>query len=120
MRYDVTMNGAPTLDRLFRFGGFFDLSGLNRNEFSGKYVARVGASYYRRIGDFAFFPAFAGVSLEVGNAFENRDDISLDKSVVGGSLWAGVDTPIGPVYVAYGAAEGGEDAFYVFLGRIFR
>jgi NTE family protein len=120
MRYDATTSGVPTLDRVFRFGGFFDLSGLNRNELTGKYVARVGASYYRRIGDLALFPAFAGFSVEVGNAFERRSDITLDRSLIGGSLWAGVDTPVGPVYVAYGTAEGGDDAFYVFLGRIFR
>jgi NTE family protein len=120
LRYDVAVSGSPTIDRLFRFGGFFDLSGLNRNELSGKYVARVGANYYRRIGNLALFPAFAGVSLEVGNAYESRSDISLDKSLIGGSLWAGVDTPVGPVYVAYGNSEGGDDAFYVFLGRIFR
>ena len=32
---------------------------------------------------------------------------------------AGVDTPVGPIYVGYGRAEGGEDAFYVSLGRVF-
>ena len=33
--------------------------------------------------------------------------------------WAGISTPIGPVYVGYGRAEGGADAFYVSLGRVF-
>ena len=28
-------------------------------------------------------------------------------------------TPVGPVYVGYGRAEGGEDAFYISLGRVF-
>jgi NTE family protein len=100
-------------------GGFFDLSGINRNQLSGQYALRVGASYYRRIGDLALFPAFAGVSLEIGNVWDSRRDMSVDGSIVGGSLWAGISTPVGPVYVAYGRAEGGEDAFYVFLGRIF-
>lgn len=119
LRYDATISGTAPLDRLFRIGGFFDLSGLNRNQFHGQHAARIGASYYRRIGDLALFPAFAGVSLELGNAWENRSDISFEDSLFGGSLWAGVDTPIGPVYVAYGMAEGGTDAFYVLLGRIF-
>jgi NTE family protein len=38
---------------------------------------------------------------------------------LGGSLWAGVDTPVGPIYMGYGMAEGGETAFYVVLGRVF-
>ncbi len=119
MRYDATISGQAADSRLFRMGGFFDLSGLNRNQLSGQHAARLGASYYRRIGDLALFPAFAGMSLELGNVWESREDISANDSLLGGSFWAGVDTPVGPVYVAYGLAEGGEDAFYISLGRIF-
>jgi NTE family protein len=118
-RYDTTISGSAPINRLFRFGGFFDLSGLNRNQLSGQHVARIGASYYREIGDLALFPAFAGVSVELGDAWDSRSEISFDDARLGGSLWAGVDTPVGPVYVAYGLAENGDGALYVFLGRIF-
>jgi NTE family protein len=118
-RYDATVSGEAPLNRVFRIGGFFDISGLNHNQFSGQQAARIGASYYRRIGDLALFPAFAGVSFELGNVWSSRREISVDNSILGGSLWAGVSTPIGPVYVAYGRAEGGNSSFYVFLGRIF-
>src|SRR5690606_20220468 len=119
LRYDATISGEAPVSRLFRMGGAFDMSGLNRGQLLGQHAARIGASYYRRIGDLALFPAFAGFSLEVGNVWQSRSDISLNDSLVGGSFWAGVSTPVGPVYVGYGRAEGGEDAFYVFLGRIF-
>jgi NTE family protein len=118
-RYDATVSGEAPVDSLFRIGGFLDLSGLNRNQLTGQHAARIGASYYRRIGDLALFPAFAGVSVELGNAWDARGDIAAGNSIFGGSFWAGVDTPIGPVYVSYGVAEGGHDAFYVFLGRVF-
>jgi NTE family protein len=119
LRYDVTVSGTTPVSNLPRFGGLFDLSGLHRGQLSGQHVARIGTGYYRRIGDLALFPAFAGLSIELGNAWQDRGDISLSNSLWGGSLWAGVDTPIGPVYVAYGVAEGGQNAFYVVLGRIF-
>jgi NTE family protein len=119
LRWDATVSGTAADSRLFRMGGFFDISGLNRNQLSGQHATRLGAAYYRRIGDLALFPAFAGVSLELGNAWESRADISSRDSILGGSLWAGVDTPVGPVYVGYGRSEGGEDAFYVSLGRVF-
>jgi NTE family protein len=45
--------------------------------------------------------------------------MSLDDTIFGASLWAGVSTPVGPVYVGVGRAEGGDHAFYVFLGRVF-
>jgi NTE family protein len=119
MRYDATISGTSPNSRLFRMGGFFDISGINRNQLSGQYATRLGAAYYRRIGDLALFPAFAGISLELGNVWDSREDISAPDSIFGGSFWGGVDTPIGPVYVGYGRAEGGEDAFYVSLGRVF-
>jgi NTE family protein len=119
MRYDATVSGEAPVYGLFRFGGFLELSGLNHNELTGKYVTQLGTSYYRRIGNLALFPAFAGISVEVGNAWGGRQDISLQDSIWGGSIWAGVDTPVGPVYLGVGTAEGGDQAFYVFLGRLF-
>ena len=118
-RYDATISGEAPLNRLFTMGGFLDLSGLNHNQLSGQNATRIGAAYYRRIGDLALFPAYAGVSLELGNVWQSRSDISAHDSILGASLWAGVQTPVGPVYVGYGRAEGGASAFYVFLGRIF-
>jgi NTE family protein len=118
-RYDATISGVAPVSSLFRLGGFLDLSGFNRNELSGQHAARVGATYYRRINDLALFPAFAGVSLELGNVWNNRSDVSLGDGIWGGSIWVGVDTPVGPVYVAYGRAERDASAFYIFLGRIF-
>lgn len=119
LRYDATISGEAPVNRLFRMGGFFDISGINRNQLFGQHAARIGASYYRRIGDLALFPAFAGFSMEFGNVWQSRSDINAADSILGGSFWAGVSTPVGPVYVGYGRAEGGEDAFYVSLGRIF-
>lgn len=118
-RYDATVSGTAPIDRLFGLGGFRDLSGLGTSELTGQHVTRLGASYYRRIGDLALFPAFVGFSAEVGNAWDTRSDISASRSIWGGSIWAGVDTPAGPVFIGYGSAEGGDDAFYVFLGRLF-
>jgi NTE family protein len=119
LRYDATVSGEASDSRLFRMGGFFDISGINRNQLSGQHAARLGASYYRRIGDLALFPALAGFSVELGNTWAARGDISASGSVLGGSFWGGVSTPVGPIYIGYGRAEGGEDAFYVTLGRVF-
>lgn len=119
LRYDATISGEASASRLFRMGGFLDISGLNRNQLFGQHATRLGASWYRRIGDLALFPAFAGFSVELGNVWESRSDINAADSILGGSFWAGVSTPVGPVYFGYGRAEGGEDAFYVSLGRIF-
>jgi len=118
-RHDVTVSGAPPIYALFGLGGFRDLSGLYAEELTGKHVSRLGASYYRRIGDLALFPAFVGFNVEAGNIWDDRGDVSLGHAIWGGSIWAGVDTPAGPVFLAYGSAEGGRNALYLFLGRLF-
>ncbi len=118
-RYDTTFSGRAPLNRAFKFGGFLDLSGLNQGQLKGQHVARIGASYYRRIGDLTFLPAYAGVSVEIGNAWDDRASISRKNTLLGGSIWGGVDSPVGPIYVGYGRTEGGVKAYYVYLGRAF-
>ncbi len=119
IRYDTTMNGVAPLTSEFRFGGLFDMSGLGRQMLSAQNVGRIGASFYRQVNDLALFPAFVGASLEYGNAWATRDEISFDDALLGGSIWVGIDTPIGPVYGAYGRTRDRDSAFYLVLGRIF-
>ncbi len=59
------------------------------------------------------------MSVEAGDARANRDDRSAGDLRKDGSLFFGVDTPLGPVYLAAGFDEGGEKQFYLFLGRSF-
>jgi NTE family protein len=59
------------------------------------------------------------VSLEFGNVWATRSEISAKSAIFGASIWAGVQTPVGPAYIGYGHAEGGASAFYVYLGRVF-
>jgi NTE family protein len=118
-RYDATMSGDAPLHSWFRLGGFRDLSGLTRGELSGRNAARVGMSYYREIGDLARFPAFAGVSLERGNVWDERHDMSYDDAIAAASLWAGIATPIGPVFLGAGRTDDGRSAVYLSLGGAF-
>ncbi len=119
LRYDATVDGVAPVSGFARLGGFLDLSGYNRNELTGQNAARVGAVFYRQINNLTILPAYAGVSLEYGNVWENRRDISSRGGILGGSIWVGVDTPVGPVYASYGRSEDDVGAFYLFLGRIF-
>ena len=64
-------------------------------------------------------PVYIGGSLETGNAWNNKDEISSDSLITAGSLLIAFDTPIGPLYLAKGFAEGGKSTNYLFLGRTF-
>ncbi|MGH8496187.1 MAG: patatin-like phospholipase family protein [Gammaproteobacteria bacterium] len=107
----------------YRLGGFLRLSGLQREELAGPHLALGRLVYYRRIGETGGglfdWPFYAGLSLEAGNVFDDRDDATLDSLLFGGSLFLGLDTFLGPVYLASGFAEDGEQAFYLFLGQTF-
>ncbi len=56
---------------------------------------------------------------EGGNVWQDDDDVGFDDLRLAGSVFVGLDSPIGPVYLAYGHAEGGNDSVYLFLGQPF-
>ena len=64
-------------------------------------------------------PVYIGASIEAGNVWTSRHDISFDSARTNGSLFIGLDTLLGPVYFATGFDEGGGSAYYLFLGRTF-
>ncbi len=116
-KYAGTFGGEAPVQSVFRAGGLFSLSGFQFNELSGQYAAQVTGFMYRKIGDMKLMPVYAGISLEYGNVFQNSDEIEFDNGLFAGSLWLGLDTPIGPVYLAAGSTEGGNSAFYLSLGQ---
>ena len=128
-RYESVDAGSALHDRvnspqeLFTLGGFLDISGLPPNALAGTQYGIARAIPYRRISrggtGFFEFPAYLGFSLEAGNVWQRRDDLELDRLLTGGSLFLGAESPFGPVYLAAGLAEGGERAFYLYLGKTF-
>jgi hypothetical protein len=58
---------------------------------------------------------YAGASIEAGNAWTNRADVSLGDMRKAGSIFVGLDTMIGPLYAGWGHTFGGQSAFYLFL-----
>ncbi|MGI9233990.1 MAG: patatin-like phospholipase family protein [Woeseiaceae bacterium] len=118
-QYNATISGTAPIQSLFTLGGFGRLSGLTESEISGQHAAFAGLIYYRHLNESATMPIYAGMSLETGNAWNSRSDISLSDSITAGSLFLAINTLIGPLYLAYGRAEDSNDALYFFLGRPF-
>ena len=119
----TTTNAPITPENSFSLGGFLNLSGLPPGFLSGPHYGIARLMYYRRIGrggsGVLDLPAYAGVSLEAGNTWLDRNDASVGDLRRDASLFFGVDTPLGPVYLATGYDEAGEHGFYLFLGRTF-
>jgi len=64
-------------------------------------------------------PLYAGVTLVGGNTWARHGDIDLDDLRIGGNVFVAADTAIGPVFLAFGAADEGRTAIYLFIGRPF-
>jgi NTE family protein len=120
LSYATTLESDNTIQDFFPLGGFLRLSGLDRGEITGPHAALAKLVMYRRVGESAGglfdVPIYVGLSAEAGNVWQQRSDMSLDSMRLGGSLYAGFDTYIGPVYLAAGFAEGGSRNFYLFIG----
>lgn len=119
LSYATTIDSDDTIQNFFPLGGFWRLSGLERGAISGPHAALTRLVYYRRVGSgggLFDMPFYLGASVEAGNVWQRRSDIGFNSMLINGSLFAGMDTFFGPLYLAAGFAEGGHTNFYLFLG----
>ena len=119
-----TVGGSDTNVReYFLLGGFLNLSGLATQSLAGPHYAMARALFQHNVGTggegILEVPAYIGVSLELGNVWAQRSEISLGSARRDASLFFGADTYIGPAYLAVGYDEGGNSALYLYLGRSF-
>lgn len=120
LSYATTLSPDNTVQDFFPMGGFLRLSGLERGEISGPHAALARLVYYRRVGSTTggLFdtPIYLGVSAETGNAWQTREEIRFSAMQWNGSIFAGLDSYFGPIYLAAGFAERGQTNFYLFIG----
>lgn len=119
----VQVTTPSDLRLLFPLGGFLNLSGLKADSIAGPHFAIARALFYKQIGrggpGYLDVPTYLGFSLETGNVWEHRGDASFGSLRHDASVFLGMDTFLGPVYVASGLDDKGQHAFYLFLGRTF-
>ena len=112
---------TPFYDQ-FTLGGFLSLSGLGRGQLRGQHKGLGQLLYFYRFDKaFDLVSNFhIGGGVEAGNVWDHRDDIELDDAVLSGTVFAGFDNFIAPLYGGYGRAEGTDEGiFYLFLGKMF-
>ncbi|NQZ54851.1 MAG: patatin-like phospholipase family protein [Piscirickettsiaceae bacterium] len=122
LRYGSTLSGDSSIHNRYRLGGFMQLSGFNENELTGQHYGLLSLVYQRRLYRSQIIPVYAGLAAQFGNTWENKDDIGFgtDDLLSSGTLFLGTDTPIGPLYLGYGKAEGRDNgAAYLYLGQPF-
>jgi len=104
-------------------GGLTNLSGYTENEILADKVLFGRIVYYRRLtgnSSLVSTPLYVGGSIEAGS-WGSRDINVLHQSLVpAGSIFVGVDTPLGPIFLGYGHARGDINAYYLTFGPLLR
>lgn len=104
-------------------GGFLGLSGLGFGELRGERCVLGRTVAYIQLSHIDLGPltsrVYGGLSLEAGNAYFRDDAVTWQSLTLGGSLFAGAQTPIGPVFVAWGSTEHGDHRIYFVIGQRF-
>lgn len=115
--------GEEVLAAYTPLGGLGYFSGYADNEIRATQTALARAIYYRRIGsaDTALsVPIYAGASLERGGFWRDRSQASWNSMITAGSVFVGVDSFLGPIFLGYGRAGNGADSFYLTFGSFLR
>ncbi|MCH2172001.1 patatin-like phospholipase family protein [Myxococcota bacterium] len=119
----TTFEDVREVSTLLPLGGFLRLSGLAPNELRGPHTALFRVRGYRKIADLGVLsfqlPTYVGGSIEAGNVWASTGDISFGSLRWGGSAYLALDTPLSPLYLAYGYTESGRNAAYLFIGQTF-
>ncbi len=109
--------------QVFTLGGFQSLSGYTRDSLAGNYLGLASLVWYRRLNQQSLLPTdlpvYAGASLEAGNAWLRRNDVALDELIFAGSVFLGIESPFGPVFLGAGIGEGHQRALYLQIGQQF-
>jgi NTE family protein len=117
------INASDEPQNLNLLGGLFNLSGFPQNSLARPQLLFAMLQYQRRLTGKALIPLnapiYAGFSLEGGNLWDTRSDVSFGDLRGAGSIYLAVDSPIGPIYVAYGRSGASSQSIYFSLGWPF-
>lgn len=104
-------------------GGFLNLSGYSSDSLIGLHKAFAGIVYQYDLGrDFpgsTDLPLYIGTSLEAGNVWTDRDNVNFNDLITSASFFIGTDTSYGPAVIGFGAADDGEQTFFLSFGKIW-
>ncbi|WP_439672228.1 Outer membrane protein assembly factor BamA [Cupriavidus necator] len=114
--------GGKPLPRydLFQWGGFLQQSGYATGQLLGGNLQFARLVYYNKLARQTLLQGvYAGFSLEAGRMGDPLVPGSPTGLLKSGSVFLALDSPLGPLYLAYGRAAAGTYSFYLFLGKPF-
>jgi NTE family protein len=100
------------------WGGFLQQSGFQTGQLLNKRYLYGRLQYYYRLLDVPLFEGlYVGIAGELGNYGPPLVEGNPSGTIYSGSAYLAFDSPLGPMYLGYGAGKGGNHALYFYLGR---
>lgn len=122
LRSSLSKDNVAAFQTQSSLGGLAFLSGLQERQLLDNQQLLARGIFYHRAGEerslFLNVPTYVGGSIEGGNVWANYDDVSLDDLIGAGSIFLGIDLPIGPLQLGYGRTFDGRDSFYLTFGSL--
>ncbi|WP_430391218.1 patatin-like phospholipase family protein [Dyella sp. 20L07] len=123
VRMTSSLDNTKAFETQGFLGGFLNMSGYAERSLYGNQSALARAVLYRRTGRLdALFstPIYIGASLEAGNTWHDKSQVDLGSLMYAGSMFLGIQTPLGPLFLGYGYGEGGHSSVYLTFGSLLR
>jgi NTE family protein len=115
-------NPIPVYDQ-FELGGFLKLSGLAPGQIRTQDYQFARLGYRTKLADIPLFEGvYFGASLEAGRARPvvpvwKGEVVDGKVTIPAGSVYVGIDSPLGPLYLGVGYSSRDNTAVYLYLGR---
>lgn len=114
---DVTLQGLGFLGGLANLSGFAERQVVGTQSLIGRTIVMSRLTDESRL---LSLPLYLGASVEAGNVWDDRRDIDLDDLILSGSVFIGLDTPLGPVFLGVGHADTDRTSLYLHFGSLIR
>jgi len=106
-------------------GGFLNLSGYPERGLVAPNLAYGRVVYYRQLSDpdkLFSVPIYFGASAEAGHLWglQQAIDTNFEEVIYAGSVFAGIKTPFGPLFLGYGQTNNGHYSVYLTFGTLIR
>ena len=117
-QYFTSLDEDPPIYSWYTGGGFLNMSGFEPNALIGQHFGHVLAGYRYQVGRSGFLPGYAGMTVEYGNAADERSDV-FSEGLINGSFYLAYSSPLGPVYLGVGWSEHRDPIYFLRMGTVF-
>ncbi len=108
----------------FSLGGFLNISGMRDGQLRDNHLLFTQLIYMHEAWNLKkgiIDEIYLGGSIENAGVWAKRSDIQIASNQMtwAGTFFMGTDTKLGPLYLGYGYADGGNHALYIHMGHVF-